>query len=1384
MPHLEVSLLGPFQAMIDRKPVTGFESNKVRALLAYLLVEDGRTHSRDVLAALLWPDQPQRNARNNLRYALADLRQKISDAKTAYLSITRETIQFNHLSDYWLDVLVFRQAVSAASQKLLAAVDLPGTIDMLKSAIRLYRGSFLEGFSIGDSLPFDEWLLLKREQFARLMSQALKLLADYYEQCADPSNALIYAREQIDFEPWNEESHQQIMRLLVLDGQRSAALAQYEVCQRILADELGVEPSANTIALYNHILDERLTSDLSTPLLTRNLNPTPGEPPYKGLQYFDPNDADRFFGRELLTGTLVSHLQGMLNLAGDAAALRFLAVVGASGSGKSSLLRAGMVPTICSSQSLEQGSASPQRNLEWEALIFTPTSHPLEVLNSLTFSTNAVHHLLVVDQFEELFTLCHSEVERRDFLDRLLNAADPNGNTVVVIALRADFYAHCAGYPQLRSALSARQVYIGAMDVIELQRAIEGPANRAGWMLEPGVVDLILRDAGEEPGALPLLSHALLETWHQREGRLLTLKGYLATGGVGGAIAKTAETFYTSLPARQKRLARNIFLRLTDLGDQTQETRRRAALEELFTDLNEAPQVNQLLTQLADARLVTLASGTVEVAHEALIREWPTLRGWLAEDQAGMRLRHHISLAAQTWQDLDRDPAELYRGNRLTQVLQWAAQSEHSRELNLLENTFLKASQAEARRQEEERQAEQRRLDQAQQIARAGELTNAALSSLEIDPERSLLLALASLSITETSQGLNALHQAFASTHVWLTLSAHDDWVTCLAFNPQGTLLASAGADRQVRLWDFSWLEKYTDDPYPLPSPQLRLQLDHPSELHCLAFIPGLSNLATACEDDLTRIWDIHAGLLLTTLPGSMLACSSDGQRLAVLSNEALALWSTSGWNKLWEIPLPIRTKYKSLAFSPDSKLLAAGYPDGSVWIWDAFTSETVLNFRSSTNSIWSLTFDPTSELLAVADGNGKIHIHDSTNGKLVLTMLGRHNAGPKDVAYSPAGKRLISSAQDGKAKLWDASTGEELYTLHGHSKAIDSMALHPSGAWLATGDRDGTIRLWNLTPAGNREVSTKPLGHAAPVIAGAISQDWQIMVTIDSDLAARLHHTDTFQTITSFSIDHTPDILALSPEGTRLAVAGALDFSVWDTGSGVKLFSKPYLGSEFALCFNAGGTLLLFASGINTAQIVRVSDGDLLLNLSGHTQPVIGGAFSPDDCLIATASDDKTTRLWRATDGNLLWVLGGHTSPLVRVTFSPDSQQVVTTSQDGTLRLWDCHTGACLLTLAEHTATVREAYFSPDGSHLATLGLDGKVIVWDTTTWSPLHTFSGSGLIYTTGFSPDGKRLFIVFSDQTIHYYSICTKELTDLAQARLTRSWAVEERKQYLRV
>ena len=333
---------------------------------------------------------------------------------------------------------------------------------------------------------------------------------------------------------------------------------------------------------------------------------------------------------------------------------RFLAIVGASGSGKSSLVRAGLVPALRWSEA----SADSQIH------ILTPTAQPLESLAlSLTAESGPVSAvatlmddfareprslqifvkrklglgngsslLLVVDQFEELFALCRSEEERIAFIDNLLTAASElEGPVIVMITLRADFYAHCANYPRLREALAQHQEYIGTMNNEELRRAIEEPAQRGRWEFEPGLVDVLLHDVGHEPGALPLLSHALLETWQRRRNRTMTLSGYASSGGVHGAIAETAETVFTDqFTHEQQAIARRIFLRLTELNDETtaSDTRRRASFKELILKLEEAATTHTVLKALADARLITTSEDSAEVAHEALIREWPTLRGW------------------------------------------------------------------------------------------------------------------------------------------------------------------------------------------------------------------------------------------------------------------------------------------------------------------------------------------------------------------------------------------------------------------------------------------------------------------------------------------------------------------------------------------------------------------------------------------------------------------------------------------------------------------------------------------------------------------------------------------------------------------------------------
>ncbi len=472
-----------------------------------------------------------------------------------------------------------------------------------------------------------------------------------------------------------------------------------------------------------------------------------GEPPYKGLAFFDVGDADQFFGRETLTGELVTHLHHH----------PFLAVVGASGSGKSSIVRAGLIPALRAPKALP-GLSPPPGSAAWPLHILTPTDDPLlSLATSLSGSPDealalraalaadssrlklaiqfklrergADRLLLFVDQFEETFTQCKDEDVRRAFIDNLVQAAA--GAAVVVITLRADYYAACAAYENLREILSHQQVYIGPMNRDELRSAIEKPAERADWRFENGLVDLLLDDLGAgdgrvpEPGALPLLSHALLETWKRREGVTLTLTGYIASGGIRGAIAQTAEEVYEHrLRPEQRALARRIFLRLTEIGETAQDTRRRAGFSELINRSREEEAVEAVLLILAEARLVTVDQGedesdrSVQVTHEALIREWPQLRAWLDSSRERLRVHRQITADTRNWIRLKRDAGALYRGARLAQAVEWLRGN--APQASRVEREFIQSGRDAAEAEEREREAiRQRELAMARDLAQS-----------------------------------------------------------------------------------------------------------------------------------------------------------------------------------------------------------------------------------------------------------------------------------------------------------------------------------------------------------------------------------------------------------------------------------------------------------------------------------------------------------------------------------------------------------------------------------------------------------------------------------------------------------------------------------------
>lgn len=448
------------------------------------------------------------------------------------------------------------------------------------------------------------------------------------------------------------------------------------------------------------------------------LAPEPGPPPYKGLQYFDETDSGHFLGREALTAQLAGRLRET----------RFLAVIGASGSGKSSVVRAGLIPALRAGKPLADGALPPAGSDKWLIRVMTPTAHPLDALafallpdaepaaltdlrdrlaaapatlNENIPAGDHPHFMLVVDQFEEVFSLGRHEEERRAFIDNLVTVAAGDKPATIVIVLRADFYARCAQYDGLRELVSRHQEYIGAMSREELFRVIVLPAARDNWKLQEGLVEQMLDDAGDEPGALPLLSHALLETWQRRRGRTMTLSGYKESGGVRGAIAKTAETvFRRQLSDEQRPIARMIFMRLTELGESadsdTPDTRRRARFSELITRSTDATMLEAVLSILVDSRLVmtdVIPPGeikVVEVAHEALIREWPTLRDWLNQDREGLIRHRQLTADVNDWLTLNRDPGALYRGGKLEQALAWTANPPDP--LSAVEQEFLDES--------------------------------------------------------------------------------------------------------------------------------------------------------------------------------------------------------------------------------------------------------------------------------------------------------------------------------------------------------------------------------------------------------------------------------------------------------------------------------------------------------------------------------------------------------------------------------------------------------------------------------------------------------------------------------------------------------------------
>ncbi|MEU9803724.1 XRE family transcriptional regulator [Streptomyces sp. NPDC051000] len=799
------------------------------------------------------------------------------------------------------------------------------------------------------------------------------------------------------------------------------------------------------------------------------------EPPYVGLAAFRAEDAELFFGRERLVEDLLATL----------ARHRVLALVGASGAGKSSLLRAGLLPRL--------RADAPHRAVR----VLTPGPDPTRTLARVLTGregADAEELVLIVDQFEEVFTVCADPEERARFIGTLDEAARrPDSRCRVVLCLRADFYAHCTRHTELVDVLRDAQVLVGPMSAAELRRAVVEPARRAGLTVEGALQATLVAHAHGRVGVLPLLSHALLETWRRRRGAALTLDGFRAAGGFEGALAQSAEALYASLTGRQQHLARQVFVHLIALGEGTEDTKRPVAREELDQDAD----TDAVLASAARLRLLTLGQGRVELTHEALIRAWPRLRGWLTEDRELLRRHRQLTDAARAWQSVGRDPGSLLRGTRLALVRD-LLDTPGPAGLSAAEREFLDASAAAEAAAGDSARRRTRRLrilvaslgalvvvaavatgnavraeeevTRQRNDAVAQNLAETAGGLINTEPGLAVQLGLTAYRLSPTTRTRDSLLSTLMTS-----FPAHAKEVVALAYRPDGRQLATASGDRTARLWTV----RGTDRPVAVATLG-----GHRDALRAVAYRPDGRILATASADGNVRLWDV-AEPAHPTLAAEPVVRGAD---------------------------------VRALAYSPDGRTLATTGPGGDVRLWDvadpARPTESAL-LTGHRDALRAVAFSPDGRTLATASEDRTVRLTDIADRAhpAPLATVGGHDTAVFSVAFSPDG-RTLATASGGhtSVRLWNVTQPRRpalLATLRGHTDVVGAVVFGPDGRTLATAGDDRTVRVWDVARPAHPALSTTLTGHVTAVGSVAFSPDGSVLASGGYDDTLRLAGTD-----------------------------------------------------------------------------------------------------------------------------------------------------------------------------------------------------------------------------------------------------------------------------------
>ncbi|MGW4959882.1 nSTAND1 domain-containing NTPase [Nonomuraea sp. NPDC004186] len=1122
--------------------------------------------------------------------------------------------------------------------------------------------------------------------------------------------------------------------------------------------------------------------------------------PYPGLLPLDVDAADLFFGRdELLEVLLKAVKQGPLTV-----------VRGATGSGKSSLLRAGLAARLTA-----DGTT---------VTLLTPGAHPLSRLRATDADGSDV---MIVDQFEETFTLCADERERAGFLDALSELVSGQDGPALVIGIRTDFYERCMSHPGLAAALlDSVHLQVGPMSEQEMRAIITEPAARAGLSVDPDLVVTVVAEAAEQKGALPMVAHALRETWSRQQGDTLALADYRAVGGVSGAIARTAEHLYADLEADQRQLLRAVLLRLVALGSGSSDTRRGLDRDEL-AGIGPAGELDAVLDRLAAARLIVVDQDLVDIAHEALLTGWPRLREWLTADRETLLRHQRLTSDAAEWDRNGRGEDYLYRGTRLAL---WDGEASFV-PLNELERSFLAACRSSA--------AERARARRRTRLAFGGlpvaavavivlaalvlvqvgnrnverdraasvRLTAEARRQLQQDPELALLLAIEAYEVEPTPEADLVLRQATADSRLRGSTPVGLRRVTGTTATPDGRKIAIWGAGAGpagLEIWSL-------DGTAPRRAGHV-LQADQTDGILSAAFSEDGRQLVTGGSGGELVLWDLASSgppVVLGTVDGSVhgVSVSRDG-RVASAHIDGVRIWKP-GRSKPVKLKVPGRA-VRSVSFSPSGRLLATGGNGSPLRLWDMTRDRPVLQRAAARGEPEQVAVSPRGPWVATVEGDVP-RVWDAMEASagdwIPQIELAGHPPKLNGLVFTAAGDRMATYGADGVIRVWTTGSDADPLVLRSPKGNPRGAAFTPDGKSLVSVDADGSLRTWDITAGDPTPSEGRPLALSADTSTVAVSAG------PDSLLSPRDVRIKIWRGTTPAEVGGPRDagyLVALSPDGRRMAGIGrAGTLSLWDlTAAGAPVTTPaPFRGLPAGLVFSADGKRIVAGAFDTEPQVWQISPSGGLTALTGWQARPTGRAdgdvaLSPDGMKLADARDDHTVVVWDLTGKSEPKILRGHVEDITGLAFSPDGLRLAAAAADGAIRLWD--TGgrgepAAVLQGAENT--VRKVRFSPDGTWLVTNEPAGHLRLWRATGGGePLELTGWGATGGLAAFSPDGTRIVRGLSPQIILGRPLATGlgdslvrtracevcgpagTVLELARSRRTRELTAEERRSHL--